>query len=178
MGRGDLWRVTHREMLEGRPPEPAGRLVRVAALVAAVTMLGYAGQKVYMAFVGKIGMPGKYAPQSVQETFDHPSLAQAGNASVGLLSVLLVLATVMRWGACIPRLPLLGALVVALVMLSLGAAISIHRAGLDPTDPTWSDLFDVVVGLAQIGAWFVVVGSYAVRSRRPHPDPASAEAAG
>jgi hypothetical protein len=177
MRSGDLWRVTRREVFEGRRPEPPGRFVGVATVIAAATMVGYVGQKVYMAWIGKIGMPGKYAPQSVQESFDHPALAQAGNAFLALLSVLLVLATVMRWGGGIPRLPLLGALLVALGMLSLGAATSIRRNGLDLTDPTWSAAFDVVLGLAQIGAWFVVVGSYAVRSRRPRADRA-AEVAG
>jgi hypothetical protein len=172
MRSSEGWRVLRRAMFEGRRPEPAGRFVRVAALVSAATMLGYAGQKIYMACVGKIGMPGKYAPEYVQERFHHPALDQAGNAALGLLVVLVVLATVMRWGARLPRLPLLAALAVASVMFSLGLAIDLHRTGLDPTDPTWWAL-DVVAALVQIGAWFVVVGSYAARSRRPPADPVS-----
>ncbi len=174
MRSSEQWRVVRREMFQGRRPEPPGRVAGVAAAVATATMVSYVGQKIYMTWIGKIGMPGKLAPQYVQDSFAHPAIDQAGNVVLGVLAVLLVLATVMRWGARIPRLPLLAALVVALGMESAGAAIGIHRTALDPTVATWSVAFDVVVGVAQISAWFVVVGSYARRSRRPRPHASSA----
>ena len=123
-----------------------------------------------MACVGKIGMPGRYAPEYIQARFHHPAVDQAGNAALGLLVVLLVLATVMRWGARLPRVPLLAALVVASVVFSDGAAIDMHRAGLDLTDPTWSASWHVMSDLVELGAWFVVVVSYAARSPRPRAD--------
>jgi hypothetical protein len=146
-------------------------------LVSTTTGLSYVGQKIYMACVGKIGMPGRYAPEYVQERFHHPALDQAGNAALGLLVVVLVLATVMPWGARLPRVPLLAALVVASVVFSDGAAIDLQRAGLDLTSPTWSASWHVMSDLVEISLWFVVVVSYAVGSRRPRADRSIAGAA-
>lgn len=137
-------------------PAPAGIVARTAAWVAVATAIVYAGQKVYMAAIGKIGMPGHLAPESVQAQFQHPGLAQAGNAAIGLLAGALALATITRWGARIPRWMLRTALLVTLTMLTMGAAITVYRAEL---------LFEVVLALTQTAAWFVAVGSYHLRSR-------------
>ncbi|MFG2981789.1 hypothetical protein ACGFYQ_11120 [Streptomyces sp. NPDC048258] len=148
-------------------PAPAGRFVWLAAGLAVAFMLVYSGIKVYMAARGEIGMPGHPAPESVQARFEHPALAQAGNAFLGAVAAAVAAATVTRWGALIPRWMVLGALAVALVMQALGAVITLRREGLDPVSGGWGIVADGVAPAAQLAAWGVVGVSYFLRTRAP-----------
>ncbi|MEV7519201.1 hypothetical protein [Streptomyces sp. NPDC091371] len=140
---------------------PAGRGVRVAAWVAGGGMLVYAGLKVYMALRGQIGMPGSPAPPEVQARFEHPALAQAGNAVLGAGAAVVVWAAVARWGARIPRWALLGALALAVAMQLAGAVATVARAGGGASPLDWA------LSGVQLAAWGVVTVSYAARTRSP-----------
>ncbi|WP_329382608.1 DUF3995 domain-containing protein [Streptomyces sp. NBC_01351] len=140
---------------------PPGRGVRVAGWLAAGGMLVYAGLKVYMALRGEIGMPGSPAPPEVQARFEHPALAQAGNAALGVGAAAVAWAAVARWGARIPRWLLLGALALAVVMQLAGAVVTVARGG-----PGMS-LSDWAMSGVQLAAWCVVTVSYAARTRGP-----------
>ncbi|TJZ57134.1 hypothetical protein FCH28_06645 [Streptomyces piniterrae] len=157
--------LIRRKLLTPAGPVPARPFVRLAAGLAIVEMLVYTAQKVYMAARGEVGMPGHPAPAAVQAQFEHAGLAQAGNASLGLIAALVALATVTRWGSRIPRWMLLCAVSLASVMQSLGAVIMIQRADLDLAHLDGSAAFEVVSGGVQIAAWLVVATSYYVRSR-------------
>ncbi|MEU9120959.1 DUF3995 domain-containing protein [Streptomyces sp. NPDC048506] len=147
-------------------PAPAGLVVRLAVGLATAGMLVYAGQKVYMAVRGEIGMPGSPAPDSVQAQFTDAAFAQAVNASLGVVAALVASATVMRWGSRIPRWMLLCALALAFVMQSLGAAITVRRAGLGPAHLGGGAVLDVLWGGSQLAAWLVLTVSYFARTRR------------
>jgi len=133
--------------------------------VAATALLLYAGQKAYMAVRGEIGMPASPAPDWVQAQHQHPALEQAGNAALGVMTAMLALATITRWGSRIPRWLLLRSLAVASVLLSMGAAVDIWRMGRDPDNPTATAVLEAAWTVVQIAAWFVVVFSYALRTR-------------
>ncbi|AJT66387.3 hypothetical protein T261_4748 [Streptomyces lydicus] len=165
--------LIRRKLLRPARPAPAGPFVRLAVGLSVAEMLVYTAQKVYMTARGEVGMPGHPAPASVQAQFEHPALAQAGNASLGVITALVALATVTRWGSRIPRWMLLGALTLALVMQSLGAVITIQRAGLDLAHPGWGAAWEVLSGGVQIVAWCVTVVSYGQRTRRPRCHPAT-----
>ncbi|MEU9303815.1 hypothetical protein [Streptomyces sp. NPDC048269] len=159
--------LARRKLFAPARPAPAGRFVWLAAGLAVASMLVYSGLKVYMAARGEIGMPGHPAPEAVQARFEHPALAQAGNALLGALAAGVALATVTRRGAGIPRWMLLGALAVALVMQALGVVITLRREGLDPASGGWGVVADGVASAAQLAAWCVVGVSYFLRTRAP-----------
>ncbi|WP_310722983.1 hypothetical protein [Streptomyces sp. N2A] len=146
---------------------PAGTRVRVAVWLTVAGSLVYVGQKVYMAMRGEVGMPGHPAPAQVQAQFAHPGLAQAGNASLGLLAVLVAWATIARWGGRLPRWALLCALAPTAVLQSLGAVITIRRTDFDLAHLGWGPVYEAVTGSVGIAAWVVVAMSHFLRSR-PH----------
>ncbi|GHC39888.1 hypothetical protein GCM10010507_12330 [Streptomyces cinnamoneus] len=129
--------------------------------------LVYAGQKVYMAARGEIGMPGHPAPAHVQAQFEHPGWAQAGNAALGIVAALVPWSTITHWGARIPRWALLCALALATVLQLLGGLITLQRADLDLAHLGWGSAYEAVAGGVGIAAWIVVLVSYCLRSR-PH----------
>lgn len=157
--------VLRRLLLRPGRPAPAGVRVRVAVWLTVAGSLVYVGQKVYMAARGEIGMPGHPAPAHVQAQFAHPGWAQAGNATLGLLEVLVAWATIARWGARIPRWALLCALALTAALQSLGAVITIQRADFDLADLGWGPVYEAVTGSVGIAAWIVVTVSYVLRSR-------------
>ncbi|MFI9309792.1 hypothetical protein [Streptomyces triculaminicus] len=157
--------LIRRTLLRPARPVPARVRVRVAAWLSVAGSLVYVGQKVYMAAHGRVGMPGHPAPASVQAQFEHPGLAQAGNASLGLVAALVAWATVARWGDRAPRWALLSALAVAAVMQSLGAVITIGRADLAPGHLGWNAVYEVASGSVGLAAWAVVTASYWLRTR-------------
>lgn len=159
--------AARRILLRPARPAPAGTRVRVAVWLTVAGSLVYVGQKVYMAMRGEVGMPGHPAPAQVQAQFAHPGLAQAGNASLGLLAVLVAWATIARWGARIPRWTLLCALAPTAVLQSLGAVITIQRTDFDLAHLGWGPVYEAVTGSVGIAAWVVVAVSYFLRSR-PH----------
>ncbi|MEV5239531.1 hypothetical protein AB0K89_10525 [Streptomyces cinnamoneus] len=146
-------------------PAPAGRGVRVAVWLTVAGSLVYTGQKMYMAAHGEIGMPGHPAPADVQAQFEHPRLAQAGNAALGLVAALVAWSTIARWGARIPRWALLCALTLTAVLQVLGALITVQRADLDPAHLGWGSAYEAVAGGVGLAAWIVVLVSYVLRSR-------------
>ncbi len=145
---------------------PAGPFVRLAAGLAVLGLLVYVVSKVYMTMRGEVGMPGSPAPESVQAQFEHPALAQAGNALLGVAAGAVAWATVARWGARIPRWMLLCAVVPAFVMQALGAAVSLvgPRSGLARSGR--GVVLDVVWGEVQLAAWLVLAVSYWARTRK------------
>ncbi|MEU9497431.1 hypothetical protein [Streptomyces sp. NPDC048196] len=159
--------VARRILLRPARPAPAGPRVRVAVWLTVAGSLVYVGQKAYMAARGEVGMPGHPAPAEVQAQFAHPGLAQAGNASLGLLAVVVAWATIARWGARIPRWALLCALALAAVLQSLGAVITVQRTDFDMVRLGWGPVYEAVMGSVGIAAWVVVTVSYFLRSR-PH----------
>ncbi|MFF4284498.1 hypothetical protein ACFY0R_04135 [Streptomyces sp. NPDC001633] len=159
--------VARRILLRPARPAPAGPRVRIAVWLTVTGSLVYVGQKVYMAARGEVGMPGHPAPAEVQAQFAHPGLAQAGNASLGLLAVVVAWATTARWGARIPRWALLCALALAAVLQSLGAVIMIRRTDFGLAHLGWGPVYEAVTGSVGIAAWIVVAVSYFLRSRPP-----------
>ncbi|MFG2289735.1 hypothetical protein ACGFOU_27140 [Streptomyces sp. NPDC048595] len=162
-----------RKLLGPARPVPAGLFVRLATYLAVLEMLVYIAQKVYMAGRGEIGMPGHPAPDSVQARFAHAGLAQAANAALGALAATVALATVTRWGARIPRWALCCALVLALVMLSLGAVATLGRPDVVGGRLGWSGVWESLREGGQLGAWLVVAVSYGLRTRPPRDRPAA-----
>ncbi|WP_282105823.1 MULTISPECIES: DUF3995 domain-containing protein [unclassified Crossiella] len=102
--------------------ELGGRWERWAVFVVAAQMLFYAGEKVYMAAVGQVGLPGMVAPDSVQAQYSQTWLLQLGNAGLGVVAAGIVLATLRRWGP-VARWVLLGALVVTLGAMAAGVVL-------------------------------------------------------
>ena len=149
----------------GPPPATAGTLARAAAYVAATGWFGYAVQKVYMAAIGKIGMPGSVAPEHVQVQYDHPSLAQAGNAALGVFTAIVVLATVQRWARWIPARVLLTVLAAASVPVVAGVVITLTRLPASANGVAWWEVLDGLLYGLQVVAWLVVVATYARRTR-------------
>ncbi len=159
--------MARRILLRPARPAPAGPRARVAVWLTVTGSLVYVGQKLYMAARGEVGMPGHPAPAEVQAQFAHPGLAQAGNASLGLLAVGVAWATTARWGARIPRWALLCALALAAVLQSLGAVIMIQRTDFGLAHLGWGPVYEAVTGSVGIAAWSVVAVSYFLRSRPP-----------
>ena len=149
----------------GPPPAAAGTLARVAAYVAATGWLEYAAEKVYMAAIGKIGMPGRVAPERVQVQYDHPSLAQAGNAALGVFTAVVVLATVQRWARWIPARVMLTVLAAASVPVVAGVVITLTRLPGNVDGVAWWEVLDGLLYGLQVLAWLVVVATYARRTR-------------
>lgn len=148
------------------PPAAPGPLARLSAYVVASGWLVYAGEKVYMSAIGQIGMPGHVAPASVQDRFDHASLAQAGNAGLGILAATVALGTVHRWTRRIPAPPMLAVLVVASVPIVAGMVVMFTRL---PDDANGSasqvGLEGVLIGFQAL-PWLVVVTTFAGRTLR------------
>ncbi|GHG81114.1 hypothetical protein [Streptomyces griseocarneus] len=172
--------LIRRTLLRPARPVPARLRVRLAAWVSVAGSLVYVGEKMYMAAHGQIGMPGHPAPASVQAQFEHPGLAQAGNASLGIVAALVAWATVARWGGRIPRWMLMSALTLTAVTQSLGAVVTVWRADFGSVGPGWRAVYETVSGSAGLLAWAVVAVSYWLRTRTcarsrtgaPHAGPA------
>src|SRR5688572_14958932 len=92
---------------------------RWPAYVAALFSLEYAVGKAIMAARGELGVPFHPAPASV-DLDGNIAVAQLGNAGLGVLSMLVALAFVQRWGRHVPR---------ALLALGAGAALLSGLAG-------------------------------------------------
>lgn len=131
---GTLPAAVRRRALAGPQVRPPGPWTRVAVLLATVEMLVYAGEKVCMAAIGKIGMPRAVAPDSVQAGFTHPSLAQAGNATLGVVAALLAVTTLAPWVARVPRWAMLVALGGAALAGGTGAVLTLSGPSARP-DP-------------------------------------------
>ncbi|MGI5350036.1 hypothetical protein ACQEU8_17900 [Streptomyces sp. CA-250714] len=153
------------KLLRPARPAPAGPLVRLAAWLTVAGSLAYVGQKLYMASRGEVGMPGHPASAQVQAQFEHPGLAQAGNATLGLVAALVAWATIAAWGARVPRWALLCALFPAAVTESLGAALIVQRAALDLEHLDWYPCYETLSGSIAIASWLTVALSYTLRSR-------------
>jgi hypothetical protein len=149
----------------GPPPDAPATVARLAAYVAAAGWLGYATQKIYMAAIGKLGMPGGVAPERVQVQYDHPSLAQAGNAALGVLTAVVVLATVQAWARRIPARVLLTVLAAASVPVVAGVVITLTRLPDNADGAAWWERLDGLLYGVQVLAWLVVVATYARRTR-------------
>jgi hypothetical protein len=82
---------------------PSAIAPRCAGYVAAAFGLEYAVAKVIMAGRGERGVPGHPAPAGATGSFaPDVVVAQLGNAALGLVTVLVALALVQRWGRRIP----------------------------------------------------------------------------
>lgn len=140
-------------------------MARLAAYVAAIGWLVYAGEKVYMAAIGKIGMPGHLAPESVQARYDHASLAQVGNSALGIVVAAIALATVHRWARRIPAVPMLAVLVGASVPAVAGMVIMFARLPDNSGGSMWQvGLEGVAIGLQGL-PWLLVVATFCWRTR-------------
>ena len=148
---------------------------RWPAYVAALFSLEYAVGKAIMAARGELGVPFHPAPASVD--FDgNIAVAQLGNASLGVLSMLVALAFVRRWGRHVPRgLLALGA-GAALVSGSAGAiVVGTSLTGLREDHGQWG-IDSLVLGVAPLGAWLLLTLA-AVREWRAGRSPRTGEAA-
>lgn len=95
---------------------------RLAAWVVAAQLLLYAAEKVYMAAIGRVGLPGMVATDEVNAQYADIPLLQLGNAALGLLGAAIVLATLRHWGPA-GRVVLLGALVIVLGFMAAGLVL-------------------------------------------------------
>ncbi|WP_305883938.1 DUF3995 domain-containing protein [Crossiella sp. SN42] len=98
------------------------RWERWAALVVAAQMLCYAGEKVYMAAIGRVGLPGMVGADSAGWGSGEVWLLQLGNAGLGAFAAAIVLATLRDWGP-VARWVVLGALVVTLAAMAAGVVL-------------------------------------------------------
>ncbi|WHT20605.1 DUF3995 domain-containing protein [Crossiella sp. CA-258035] len=98
------------------------RWERWAALVVAAQMLFYAGEKVYMAAIGRVGLPGMVGADSSAWGSGEVWLLQLGNAGLGVFAAGIVLATLRGWGP-VARWVVLGALVLTLAAMAAGVVL-------------------------------------------------------
>lgn len=144
----------------------ARRAPRWAGYAAALLGLEYAVAKVVMAERGQLGVPGHPAPPEAYERFSGDVVAaQLGNAGVGLVSVLIALALVQRWGRRIPAALLAAGAGVALLSGIAGAAVVAGSlAGVREDHGQWG-IDSLALGLAPLAAWAVLTVAAARAAR-------------
>ena len=145
--------------------------LRWPAYVAALFSLEYAVGKAIMAARGELGVPFHPAPASVD--FDgNIAVAQLGNASLGVLSMLVALAFVQRWGRHVPRALLAFGAGAALLSGFAGAiVVATSLTGLREDHGQWG-IDSLVLGVAPLGAWLLLTLA-AVREWRAAGAPTS-----
>ena len=119
-----------------------------------------------MAGRGELGVPGHPAPPEAYERFSGDvAAAQLGNAAVGLVSVLVALALVQRWGRRIPAAVLAAGAGAALLGGLAGlVVVAASLTGLREDHGQWG-IDSLVLGAAPLAAWFVLTAA-AVRAAR------------
>ena len=139
---------------------------RWAGYTAALFALEYVAAKVIMAGRGELGVPGHPAPREAYERFaGDVAAAQLGNAAVGLVSVLVALALVQRWGRRIPAVVLAAGAGAALLAGLAGlVVVAASLTGLREDHGQWG-IDSLVLGAAPLAAWFVLTAA-AVRDAR------------
>jgi len=139
---------------------------RWAGYTAALFAFEYVVAKVIMAGRGELGVPGHPAPPEASERFSSDVVAaQFGNAAVGLVSVLVALALVQRWGRRIPTAVLAAGAAASLLGGIAGlVVVSTSLTGLREDHGQWG-IDSLILGAAPLAAWFVLTAT-AVRSAR------------
>jgi len=145
---------------------------RWPAYVAALFSLEYAVGKAIMAARGELGVPFHPAPASV-DLDGNIAVAQLGNAGLGVLSMLVALAFVQRWGRHVPRALLaLGAGAALLSGLAGAIVVATSLTGLREDHGQWG-IDSLVLGVAPLGAWLLLTIA-AVREWRAGRSPRAA----
>uniref|UniRef100_A0AAU2JKM1 Uncharacterized protein n=1 Tax=Streptomyces sp. NBC_00049 TaxID=2903617 RepID=A0AAU2JKM1_9ACTN len=126
------------------------------AYVSAVDQLVYAGQKGYYATQGRLGLPGgpPVAATQYTDTYD-VALAQWTLASMGLLSVVIALATVRPWGGLVPR-PLLLLGLWGTAALAAASQIHVAQEALSGSGPAGWSGWAAVQGIAGLCLWLAM----------------------
>jgi hypothetical protein len=137
---------------------------RWAGYTAALFALEYVVAKAVMAGRGELGVPGHPAPPEAYERFSGDvAAAQLGNAAVGLVSLLVALALVQRWGRRIPAAALAaGAAASLLGGLAGVSVVAASLTGLREDHGQWG-VDSLVLGAAPLGAWLALTAA-AVRA--------------
>ena len=151
---------------------------RWAGWTAALFGVEYAVSKIVMAIRGELGVVGHPAPREVTESFTGSVAgAQLGNAGLGVLTVIVALALVHRWGRRIPS-----ALLAAGAFASVGCGIAgvavvvASLTGLREDHGQWG-VDSLVLGVVSLAAWVVLAGAALRAVRLPRLRPAAVAAA-
>jgi len=139
---------------------------RWAGYTAALFGLEYVVAKVIMAARGELGVPGHPAPPEVSERFSGDVVAaQLGNAAVGLVTVLIALALVQRWGRRLPAAALAAGAGAALIGGISGClVVAASLTGLREDHGQWG-VDSLVLGAAPLAAWLVLTVAAARAAR-------------
>jgi hypothetical protein len=147
-----------------QPPSPIAP--RWAGYVAAAMGLEYTVTKVIMAARGRLGALGHPAPAQRTDHFTgNIVVAQLGNAAIGLLTVLVALACVQRWGRRIPPIVLTAGAAANLLGVFAGTAIVLTSlAGLRQDHGQWG-IDSLLLGAPPMAAWLALTGAAARAAR-------------
>jgi hypothetical protein len=146
------------------PSTPTAPAPRWAGYTAALFALEYVVAKVVMAARGELGVPGHPAPPEAYERFSGDvATAQLGNAAVGLVSLVIALALVQRWGRRIPAAALAAGAAASLLAGFAGVSVvAASLTGLREDHGQWG-IDSLVLGAAPLAAWLVLTAA-AVRA--------------
>lgn len=127
-------------------------------LLAAAGGLAYVASKLHFAVTGELGIAGFYATPEANAAFGDATVAQLGNAAVGLAAALAALALLRPPRLRLARLALLAANWAGAVMIGAGVVgFALRAAGVTSSAdwaPTgWQAWATLAVGAAWVAGW-------------------------
>ncbi|GIG70928.1 hypothetical protein [Phytomonospora endophytica] len=131
-------------------------------LIAAAGGLAYVASKLHFAASGELGIAGFYAMPEAQAAFGDATAAQLGNAAIGLVAVLVVLALLRPPRHRLARLALLAANWAGALMIGAGVVGFILRAAgatssVDWAPTGWQAWATLAVGAAWVAGWLTAL---------------------